>query len=287
METSFKEKQLCSKNFLLSDFIAKDEVFHLARVTITSRKDLSYHSHNYAELFWIESGEGIHHINGYNVHIRKDMMVMLRPQDKHNFTAKNSHLTLVNIAFPKSCLEHLKNRYFPNTNLYFWSDSILPFQVILSEDLIKRISARAEEAMLYKRSYLQLDSLLLFIFRMLTINESGINYANAPIWLATAIHNYHKVNFSYGGGTSFISLCERNADYVNRVVKKLYNKTLTEFLNDIKIKYAANQLILTNIPIKTVCHTCGFSSLAYFYKQFKMRYQISPSRYREIYQKIV
>lgn len=71
METSIQGKKLASKNFLLSDFISENEVFHIARVTLTSRQDLSYHSHNYAELLWIESGEGIHHINGYNIHIKK------------------------------------------------------------------------------------------------------------------------------------------------------------------------------------------------------------------------
>lgn len=287
METSIQGKKLASKNFLLSDFISENEVFHIARVTLTSRQDLSYHSHNYAELLWIESGEGIHHINGYNIHIKKNMMIMIRPSDKHNFTVKGENLTLVNIAFSKESLEHLRNRYFPNCDLYFWNNNTLPFQLIISEDLIKRISARAEEAMLYRRSYIQLDSLLLFIFRMLTINESTINYSNAPIWLATAIQKFNKNKFTTDSISTFISLCERNQDYVNRTIKKLYKKTLTEFLNDIKIKYAANQLILTNIPIKNICYTCGFSSLAYFYKQFKDRYQMSPLKYREIHQKIV
>lgn len=287
METSIQGKKLASKNFLLSDFISENEVFHIARVTLTSRQDLSYHSHNYAELLWIESGEGIHHINGYNIHIKKNMMIMIRPSDKHNFTVKGENLTLVNIAFSKESLEHLRNRYFPNCDLYFWNNNTLPFQLIISEDLIKRISARAEEAMLYRRSYIQLDSLLLFIFRMLTINESTINYSNAPIWLATAIQKFNKNKFTTDSISTFISLCERNQDYVNRTIKKLYKKTLTEFLNDIKIKYAANQLILTNIPIKNICYTCGFSSLAYFYKQFKDRYQMSPLKYREILKKIV
>lgn len=215
------------------------------------------------------------------------MMIMIRPSDKHNFTVKGENLTLVNIAFSKESLEHLRNRYFPNCDLYFWNNNTLPFQLIISEDLIKRISARAEEAMLYRRSYIQLDSLLLFIFRMLTINESTINYSNAPIWLATAIQKFNKNKFTTDSISTFISLCERNQDYVNRTIKKLYKKTLTEFLNDIKIKYAANQLILTNIPIKNICYTCGFSSLAYFYKQFKDRYQMSPLKYREIHQKIV
>ena len=206
MKTYPKPQQgLSPKNFLLSDFLSKDEVFHIARVSITSSKDLSFHSHNYAELLWIESGEGIHHINGYNLPIRKNDMVMIRPQDKHNFTAKGKQLTLVNIAFPKESLDYFRCRYFPKTNLYFWTKSPLPFQMTLPDELIRRISTKAEETMLCKRSYLQLDSLLLFIFQQISINESELNYTDAPLWLVNAIQEFNKAGVYKDGSALFMS----------------------------------------------------------------------------------
>lgn len=288
MKTYPKPQQgLSPKNFLLSDFLSKDEVFHIARVSITSSKDLSFHSHNYAELLWIESGEGIHHINGYNLPIRKNDMVMIRPQDKHNFTAKGKQLTLVNIAFPKESLDYFRCRYFPKTSLYFWTKSPLPFQMTLPDELIRRISTKAEETMLCKRSYLQLDSLLLFIFQQISINESALNYTDAPLWLVNAIQEFNKAGVYKDGSALFISLCNRNADYVNRIIKIHFHTTLTEFINNIRIKHAASQLLLTNIPIKSICDSCGFTSMAYFYKKFNEQYEVSPQKYREIHRKMV
>lgn len=276
-----------SKNFMLSDFLDEDEVFHIARVTITSGRDISFHSHNYAELFWIERGEGVHHINGYNLPLRKNDLVMIRPQDKHNFTAKGRLLTLVNIAFPRETLDYLKCRYFPRSEMFFWSKAILPFQLSLPDGLVNRFSARAEEAMLYKRSYLQLDSLLLFIFRQISVNESGLNYSSAPQWLVVAIQKYNNECLFKAGVSAFVELCNRNPDYINRIIREHFNQTLTDFINDIRIRHAVSQLLLTDIPIKTICCSCGFVSLAYFYKQFKKRYGTSPLKYREIHQKIV
>lgn len=44
--------------FKLSYFLSANEVFHIARVNITSSQDLSLHTHDYAEILWIEKAPG-------------------------------------------------------------------------------------------------------------------------------------------------------------------------------------------------------------------------------------
>lgn len=44
--------------FRLSDFLRGDEKYHIARVNLTSRHDISLHYHDYAEIAWIEKGSG-------------------------------------------------------------------------------------------------------------------------------------------------------------------------------------------------------------------------------------
>src|SRR5690606_12215600 len=118
-------------------------------------------------------------------------------------------------------------------------------------------------------------------------HESGLHYSHAPAWLIPAIKKYNRTDYFKSGVSSFVELCERNSDYVNRVIKELFNQTLTEFVNDIRIKHAADQLILTNVPIKLIAHLCGFDSLAHFYKQFRIRYGQTPLDYRQLNQGIV
>ena len=276
-----------SKFFRLTDFLAKDEVFHIARVFITTRYDISYHSHDYAELFWVEKGEGIHHVNGNKITIRANDMVLIRPEDEHTFSSNGKNLTIVNVAFPKETLDYFQQRYFANSNKYFWTDSKLPYQIKISENLVKRFSSRAEETMRFKRSNMQMDSLLLFIFRNLQELNTQQDYSSVPSWLVSAIKAYNNTDYFREGTSSFVKLCNRNPDYVNRVVKTVFNHTLTEFVNDIRIKYAADELILTSIPIKLIAYACGFESIAYFYKQFSQRYSQTPSDYRKLNQKIV
>ena len=73
--------------FELSSFLHPGETFHLARVNIISRQDLSFHTHDYAELLWIEKGSGYHLVNGERLRIEPGDLIMIRPQDAHTYGA--------------------------------------------------------------------------------------------------------------------------------------------------------------------------------------------------------
>ena len=157
--------------FKLSYFLSANEKFHIARVNITSSQDLSLHSHDYAEILWVEKGTGIHHVNGHQFRLSPGDLIMVRPKDRHTFSSSGKGIVIVNVAFPVETLDYFRQRYFEWSNLYFWTTGMFPFQMRLSRDIVKRLSSRAEEAMKYGRSNIQLDSLLLFIFRQITANE--------------------------------------------------------------------------------------------------------------------
>jgi len=273
--------------FHLSSFLKFDEKFHLARVNINSSLDLSLHSHDYIEMFWIERGSGEHFINGTKIKLNSGDLVMMRPNDTHTFSSKGKGLSLINVAFSLETLEIYRARYFNDSQLYFWSKSNFPFQMKLNENTIKRMSARAEESMKNYRSFLQLDSLLLFIFLQITVNEKTPIDSEIPLWLSNAVQNYNNPASFKLGVRGFADLCEKNINYVNRIVKNHYNKTLTELVNEFKMQYATNQLIMTSMPIKVICSNCGFENIAHFYKVFKSRFNQTPKVYRKMNQMIV
>ncbi len=58
------------------------------------------------------------------------------------------------------------------------------------------------------------------------------------------------------------------------------NITFNKFLNDIRLKYAMQLIICTNIPITDVCYESGFNTLSFFSKLFKEKYNIPPKEIR-------
>lgn len=273
--------------FKLSYFLSANEKFHIARVNITSSQDLSLHSHDYAEILWVEKGTGIHHVNGHQFRLSPGDLIMVRPKDRHTFSSSGKGIVIVNVAFPVETLDYFRQRYFEWSNLYFWTTGMFPFQMRLSRDIVKRLSSRAEEAMKYGRSKIQLDSLLLFIFRQITANEKVEDSSEIPVWLFNAIQKFNSPEFFIQGIAGFVTLCDRNIDYVNRIVKLHFHKSLTDLINEFKMQYATTQLSITSMPIKEICTNCGFRNLGHFYKIFRSVYNQTPYEYRRINQLIV
>lgn len=104
--------------FKLSYFLSANEKFHIARVNITSSQDLSLHSHDYAEILWVEKGTGIHHVNGHQFRLSPGDLIMVRPKDRHTFSSSGKGIVIVNVAFPVETLDYFRQRYFEWSNLW-------------------------------------------------------------------------------------------------------------------------------------------------------------------------
>ena len=274
------------QSFFLRDFIRENEVLHLARVTIYSRRDISLHKHDFAEIFWVENGSGTHLINGREIKLEPGDLVMIRPDDQHTFTSSKKGLTIMNLAFSTDTLNYLRARYFPDVNYYFWTDDFLPFTKPVDIKLISQISKRAEESFKFRNSLLYLDSLLLFIFRSIAANEDMSVNKQIPPWLYNAMQDFCTPELFKQGYGGFVNICEKNIDHINRTVRKVLNKSLSDLIAELRMSFAAKQLVITKVPIKTICSDCGFNSLGHFYKTFKKIYQLTPSDYRKINQNV-
>ena len=278
---------LQAKGFKLTDFLSSDEVFHIARVNITSTRDLNYHTHDYAEILWVESGNGTHIINGNRIQIKAGDVVMIRPSDKHTFSARGKGLTIINLAFSAKTLGFLMDRYKEETGTFFNPDSKMPYSCSMPQHIISRLSNMAEATFQLTKSCLLQDSLILTIFRTLyTSIEKQENY-DLPVWLKNALYDYSSKSQFSDGVEEFARSCGRNPDYITRILKKNTGLTLTQTLQKIRMRYAATQLSLTTMPIKEIAQNCGYANLGHFYKVFNQLMGCSPKHYRTSTQQIV
>ncbi|GAF01546.1 AraC family transcriptional regulator [Saccharicrinis fermentans] len=272
---------------LPSFLIEPKDVFHIVRRTITADENLEYHDHDYAEVFWIKEGSGIHYINGEKHNIEKGTLCLIRPQDTHTFvsTGNNTGLVVTNIAFYLESLKLFKDRYFPDSETFFWTKEKMPYMVQLNADQLNEISSLSDYILSKKRSYINLDIIILQIFRMLS--ESFEDMANdMPHWLALALEQYNSPQLFREGVPGFVALTNRTTDHVNKIIKQYLNQTLTETVTKIKMNYAAQRLTMTNVPIKTICYNCGFNAIGHFYKVFKKYNGMTPNEYRAINHKV-
>ncbi len=272
---------------LPSFLIEPNDVFHIVRRTITADENLDYHDHDYAEIFWIKEGSGIHIINGEKHIIEKGTLCLVRPQDTHTFisTGNNTGLVVTNIAFYLESLKLFKDRYFPESETFFWTKDIMPYMVHLNTDQLNDISSITDYILSKKRDYIHLDIIILHIFRMLT-ESFGEKANDIPHWLAIALEQYSTPQLFREGVPGFVALTNRTTDHVNKIIKQHLNQTLTETVTKIKMNYAAQRLTMTNVPIKTICYNCGFNAIGHFYKVFKKYNGMTPNEFRAINHKV-
>lgn len=277
-----------SKEFLLLNFLnSEDEQFHLAQTTIISANDLQNHHHDYAEIFFVKEGDGLHLINGKKISITEGTLVIIRPEDKHTFAIRKAgnRMVITNLAFSKANMEVYRTRYSIYARTFFPPLNEAPFTVQLTPFLQNMFSSKIDQMFEEPRDIIHLDMLVLFIFHALHEHVS-INQL-MPYWLSQALERYTSPFYFSQGIPGFVELTGKSTDHVNRVLHAFMNKSLTETVNKARLKYAANQLIMTNSPIKRITGECGYISINYFHRIFKKYFGVTPGEYRNKNIKII
>lgn len=135
--------------------------------------------------------------------------------------------------------------------------------ISILEGLFLRMIATLTDAKEYDYKHVSLNSLKeSFIFDQIT-NYFTTYYKTNRIQIAKEL-NY-------------------NGDYLNRIVKKHTNMSLTEYNNFICLKIAEEKLRNTNQSVYLIMEELHYDNKSYFYRVFKQKNKCSPQDYRKRY----
>lgn len=67
---------------------------------------------------------------------------------------------------------------------------------------------------------------------------------------------------------------------LSRIMKEYCQATFTEKVNDLRIGYAKQLLMTTDLHANEISQMCGFSSVQYFYRVFRKKYKTTPTKMR-------
>ena len=137
---------------------------------------------------------------------------------------------------------------------------------------------RADKARSFKEiSELHAEMSLDYTKRMRRISKSRI--FSKPIIIA--------VDYIYENISKRITLTDLaevtglNESYLSRLFKKETGVTLTDFVNNRRIRLAKHLLKTTNLQIQTIAQHCGILDFHYFCRMFKKSVGQTPTQYRE------
>ncbi len=235
------------------------------------------HDHAFTEIFWIENGVALQRINGISQQLEPGTLTLLRAGDRHEY-ATVSGFTMVNIIIRTELLSQLRQRLFGQLTIWPWDDAPLPTQVRLSAAAISQLQ-EAAEALASDQSRLAAEGFVLDVLRLLKRQQQP---QAMPAWLERGLACLEEPGALAAGALP--ALCQRTPAHVNRAVRQVFGCTVTELLNRLRLERAAHLLRLSTDGIATIALSCGYASLAHFYRAFQQKFKQTPRAFRHGHQ---
>lgn len=83
--------------------------------------------------------------------------------------------------------------------------------------------------------------------------------------------------------SSIAAQLQCNPDYLGRVFRAVYGKTLTDALHERRVRHATTLLAETGTGIDEIGRLCGFTDAAYFRRIFRRHQEMAPGAWRALY----
>ncbi|MCE0498200.1 MAG: AraC family transcriptional regulator [Methylacidiphilales bacterium] len=270
------------------DNIAGQAAFHAARHSKNGPQSTPYHGHDFAEIFWINAGHGIHRVNDVSFPLQPGSLILMRPTDCHGIHPTGPDaLELTNIAFPRETLDFLHSRYFRGRKWAFSPSEKYPAAQQIEPSRLRRFNRWADELSQSPRERLYLERFLLNLLAELRLSPKDASLDDAPDWLARACQAIQNPNHFSEGVGEFLRLCGRSREHVARTVRHHLGMTPTDYVNGVRLAYAKRQLEMGDQGILHIALDCGIENLSHFYSLFRSRTGTTPRRYRLSHRKLL
>ena len=247
-----------------------------------------WHIHPEYELVYVKNGKGRLHIDTATVPYKDGTLLLLGPNIPHSdFGNKDFKDSLeVVVQFDQEFIDE-KIAVFPEFKAVRNLVKKSP-QVLLFGDRTKENLAADFESLSNDNSAEKLIKILGILLKMADCQEAHTLFnkpvipsrTNSEIRRLEVIFDY--VNSHYAETLTTENIASEVGLTVNsfcRFFKKMTNKAFIPFVNEFRVRKAAEILNEGSLSISEVMYKCGFSDASYFSKQFKKHQGMTPSEF--------
>ena len=256
--------------------LRKDAYFNYIYQFITGRKLTEiYHSHNFSEIIYMVEGSCVQRINETDVVFKRQDLLFLRPGDRHSFIKQTDDMACFSLSVRQSEFERMAEMMNP----VFASEirsAVSPPLLRLSEPFpIPRYETGEIAA-----SSTVYDCMLLMtcLFKLYADNRQADR--SMPLMLEHAVQEMQNLENLCRGIDAFTALTSYSRTHLARLIHKHYGMTLKQFINDLRLKQAYRDLVLTSRCIDEIAESLGFFSSSHFSRIFKEHFGITPAALR-------
>jgi AraC family cel operon transcriptional repressor len=268
--------------FRLENFLSSTGRVHVAcnRCRPGQRSGVEHH-HDFAEVFWVESGRGTHRVNGQVVQLQAGRIAFIRPRDRHSLQAgPDGPMVFTNLALAASTLEKLRKRYYESARQPWpWREGRLPWSVLLEAEDVTHLSRRSRLLQTGLQEPLEVDAFLLDLLWIVR-RQGESSRPGIPSWLSGAMERFSRLEDLSIGPAGLARVAGKSPEHLNRTFRELFGVTTTQYIHEVRLNRASRLLRLTDKPISSIALDCGYENLGYFYRRFVRKFGLAPRKYR-------
>lgn len=272
------ERPSVSDNFYLKvDERAKLDISPLAKST--------YHWHDYFEMEFICRGEATHVLNGEAERVRRGSIYLLTPADFHTVYRGqgDEELFYYNVNFNEYALSQdlilLLTEYGGRMTVTVDEDECLALEAEFGA-LMKEYGS---DTPLKEKMLKNIFEKIFIIFWRNILASEGASRNDHPRMDGNIryIVNYLRIHFRESVSLGDISRAVHlTPNYVGELFKKETGMSFTEYVSKLRLSYATNLLLSSDMSISSISTQSGFHATSYFIKNFKAKTGMTPLEYR-------
>lgn len=265
------------RNFFVPEYSIMDFDFW-------DEKNVSTHIHQNVEMFFLLEGKGILTVDEEEFSMEKGDYCVININRRHEFHARGEVLFVcLHINF------NMLLRYVDLNRINFMCNS----KIVKSEtgERIRRELNRIINCYFAKTGSGQIK-LNTYYYRLLNILVSDcVVYKDDERFMTRKQADQNRlneiVNYVYSNYRNEIYLNDLadqlylSNTYLSKYIKSHLGMNLTDYVNNVRLYYAVEEVLNTDKKMTHIALDNGFSNLTAFNKAFRQMYHMTPSEYRE------
>ncbi|MFV0413973.1 MAG: helix-turn-helix domain-containing protein [Oscillospiraceae bacterium] len=294
--------------------ISGKEHFHLEKnsaiekFSLPENECIEMHQHDYFELMYVFDGEVEQHIENGCYRYTKGTACLMNRNTRH-YEVLGESFFLVFLCLSKDFISGSMSAYAPaegeQNTVYRFFASNLEEQAQYQKDYLEFVPVPpgtggpeqvagtmeelARELLLKQPGHTHM--VLGLVSRILAYLQQPSYYRCTHVTLNSSAEAYlfskvTRLMETKNGRVSRAELAEMlnySSDYINRVVKKHTNMSISEYNQMISMKKAEDMLVQTEASISGIIAALGFENKTHFYKLFDRKHGITPMEYRKLH----
>ncbi len=270
----------------------------------TEQVESHLHAHDFIEITYVASGEGVHEISKNEYNVSKGDLFIINYDIPHQFRSYDDitkpPLVVYNCIFKPEFIDYtlLDCKDFTDITHHFLFRSLFPDENVEQCDirLLGKDCAEIEDIYIKmyneytkkEKGYVEIlrayvIELLVMVFRLCDINQ----HLYEPISLERKdiikkVIEYMKDNYQEGVTLEELSaMAFLSKNYFCKLFKEVTKTTVSQYIQDIRIDKACELLTNTNKTILDISNMVGYKDIKFFNHVFKRKTGQTPGGYRK------